>query len=229
MSSASMIVGTQNLLMLISKINFQIIDFEVMYISPMRFTPRCCKSKTNCCRNSVAVPTVISGSAAGSRGTRMFAPNSDGPSDLCAYTIRPHRRPISPRRIPAMWWTIVWMLPVEARSAMQRTGCCCPDLKRFPTHWMWCRWRWVWWWFWWVSFGGGFFSLRTMPHRWCRPCPMKHRKRMKSQCQRTRMKWSSPLRFCDCCSLLRVTPYRDLICGDWHQDHHRGPTPIEIQ
>jgi len=35
--------------------------------------------------------------------------------------------------------------------------------------------------------------------------------------------------FCDC-NHLRVTPYRDLFCGGkGHQDHHRGPTPREIQ
>jgi len=102
------------------------------------FTPQCYKSKIGC-QNFVVEPMVTLGSMAGNRGTKMFSPNCGDPDDLCACTTQLLLHPISLQRIPTMWWTIVWMLLVEERLAMQRTMCCCPDSKRFPKRWMWCQ------------------------------------------------------------------------------------------
>jgi len=112
-----------------------------------QFTPQCCKSKINCCQHFVVEPMVILGSAAGNQGTRTFAPNLDDLNDLFACIVQQHQHPISPRQIPTMWWTIVWMLRVEERLAMQCTMYCCQGSIRSPTHWIWCRLHWVWWWF----------------------------------------------------------------------------------
>lgn len=66
------------------------------------FTPQCCRSRIDCCRNFAVEPMVISGSMVGNRGTKMFGPNWDDRDDLYACTIRPHQRPISLRQIPTM-------------------------------------------------------------------------------------------------------------------------------
>lgn len=128
---------------------------------------RFCRSKTNCCRRHfVAVPMVILGSAVGSRGTKMFAPNLDDPYDPCACTIQLHQRPVSLRRIPTTWWTIVLMPLATKLLATQRRECCSLDSKQCPKHCRLLRWRATWAWCESVFSGEECVSpLRCSPHQ----------------------------------------------------------------
>lgn len=248
-------------------------DVGMLFI-PLRF----CKSKINCCRRHfVVVPMPILGSTAESRETKTYAPNSDDPYDLCACTIRLHPHPVSLRRIPTMWWTIVSMPPATKRLAMQRRECCSLDLEQCPKHCMLLRWRATWEWCESVSSGEecvwrlhcshlrGVLRPYHRQHsvlRW-----WYHHTYRKNQCRKIEMSLLNLLKFCDLylwwkddkkhfeklfyfmfsCFVpvlwcwkrgknylytyhLREKSYRDLFCdGSGHQDHHRGPTPREME
>lgn len=158
------------------------------------------RSKRDCCRwHFEVVLASILVTAAGSRGTKMFAPNSGDPCDLYACIVPQRRRPISLRRTPAVWWMIAWRPLARERSAMRRTKCCCPDLERCPKRWTWPRWRAVWVWCEPVSFGARcvWRSRRNRLRSWKRRdpfCPATairryHRRFRKNQCRRIGMNW----------------------------------------
>lgn len=107
-------------------------------LNPLRF----CRSSKGCCRcHCVVGPMVILAIAVESQGIKMCAPSWDDRCGPCACTIQRHPRPISLRRIPAVWWTIASTLRAIKLSAMQHTKCSCLDSRRCPKRRMLLRWR----------------------------------------------------------------------------------------
>jgi len=118
------------------------------------------------------------------------------------------------------------------------------DLKRYPKHWMLFRWRAISMWCELASFDAKYASQFRRSHprtlkqldrhsfqnqqRLEMEQQLRHRFR-KNQYRKIVMNLLNLVMFCDLNHLVEM-PYRDLFCGcSWHQKHHRGPTPREIQ